>query len=503
MKKQESIIIIGAGLGGLASACMLAKKGYDVTIVEKNESVGGRARIFEQDGFVFDMGPSWYMMPEVFDHFFELMGEKVNDYYTLKKLSPSYRVFLKSDKSHYDFYGDIDKNKETFESIEPGSGQVLVKFLAKLKLQYSIAYNEFMYKNYNSVFDFLTWSVAKVGWKLPLLKKQKQIIESRFKSEILQKVMQYQMILLGTAPGDCPGIYSMMNYVDFGLGVWYPDGGIWKLPEAMEKIAIKNGVKILKNSPVSEIIVEENIAKGVKLTNNNETIFADIVISNADITYTDQHLLKAPYQQYNEKYWDSRMLAPSAFILYLGIKDKIPILEHHNLIFSENWEKGFDQVFRKPEWPEDPSFYVCAPSKTDKNVAPENCENLFVLVPIAPGLVYDDNFEKEYTEKILTELENYAGIENIRDRIMFKKTYSVKDFEIDYNAYKGTALGLAHTIKQTALFRPNNIHKTIKNLFYVGAGTNPGIGMPICIISAELVYKRITKNEDVHPLTSL
>lgn len=502
MNKKQSVIIIGAGIGGLATACMLAKKGYEVTILEKNDMVGGRARVFEKDGFVFDMGPSWYMMPEVFEHFFELMDEKMSDYYSLKKLSPSYRVFLKSDKSYFDFYGDIDKNKETFEKIEPGSGIVLTKFLKKLKLQYGIAYNEFMFKNYNSVFDFLTWSVAKVGWKLPLLKKQKQIIESRFKSEILQKVMQYQMILLGTAPGDCPGIYSMMNYVDFGLGVWYPDGGIYKLPEAMEKIAIKNGVKILLNSSASEIIVENNIAKGVKLENGEE-LFADIVISNADITFTDQHLLKEKDRQFSKKYWDSRMLAPSAFMLYLGIKGEIPKLEHHNLIFSKDWEKGFDQIFHNPAWPDDPSIYVCAPSKTDINVAPEGHENLFVLVPIAPGLSYDDKFEKEYTEKILNEIENYCDIKDIRERIVFQKTYSIKDFELDYNAFKGTALGLAHTIKQTALFRPNNIHKTIKNLFYVGAGTNPGIGMPICIISAELVYKRITGNDSVHPLENL
>ena len=502
MNKNKSVIVIGAGLGGLSSACMLSKKGYDVTLLEKNDSVGGRARVFEKDGFVFDMGPSWYMMPEVFEHFFDLMDEKISDYFTLKKLSPSYRVFLKSDKSHYDFFGDIDKNCKTFESIEPGSGAVLVKFLAKLKLQYSIAYNEFIFKNYNSVFDFLTWSVAKVGWKLPLLKKQQQIIESRFKSEILQKVLQYQMILLGTAPGDCPGIYSMMNYVDFGLGVWYPDGGIWKLPDAMEKIAIKNGVKILKNSSVEEIIVKNDTATGVMLTDKT-ILSADIVISNADIAYTDRHLLKPPYQQYSEKYWDSRMLAPSAFILYLGIDGKIPTLEHHNLVFSKDWNKGFDQIFRAPQWPEDPSFYVCAPTKSDPSVAPANCENLFVLVPIAPGLTYDEAFEKEYTEKILTELETYTGAADIRKRILFQKTYSVKDFAADYNAYKGTALGLAHTLSQTALFRPNNIHKKINNLYFVGAGTNPGIGMPMCIISAELAYKRITNNTDVHPLKHL
>lgn len=502
MQKKESVIIIGAGLGGLASACMLAKKGYQVTLVEKNSTVGGRARVFSEKGFTFDMGPSWYMMPEVFEHFFDLMGEKTSDYFNLRKLSPSYRVFLKSDKSHYDFYGDIEENKKTFERIEPGSGKVLTTFLDKLKLQYAIAYNEFMFKNYNSIFDFLTWSVAKVGYKLPLLKKQKDIIESRFKSEILQKVMQYQMILLGTAPGDCPGIYSMMNYVDFGLGVWYPDGGIWKLPQALESIALKHGVKILTNSPVLEITVADNRATGVILKDKT-VLSSDIVISNADIAYTDQHLLKGNNKQYTQEYWDSRMLAPSAFILYLGIKGEVETLEHHNLIFSQDWNKGFDQVFHKPEWPDDPSIYICAPSKSDPSVAPIGHENLFVLVPIAPGLKYDDAFEKEYTEKILTELETYAGISNIRERIVFQKVYSIKDFELDYNAFKGTALGLAHTFKQTALFRPNNIHKKIKNLFFVGAGTNPGIGMPICLISGELVYKRIVEIKDPKPLNEL
>lgn len=502
MNKKETVLIIGAGIGGLATACYLAKKGYDVTIVEKNSTVGGKARVFTENGFTFDMGPSWYMMPEVFEHFFNLMGENMSDYYTLKKLSPSYRVFLKSDKSQYDFYGDIEKNAQTFEAIEPGSSTVLKTFLKKLQLQYSIAYNEFMFKNYNSILDFLTLSMFKIGYKLPLLKKQKAIIESHFKSEILQKVMQYQMILLGTAPGDCPGIYSMMNYVDFGLGVWYPDGGIWKLPAAMEMIAKKNGVQIITDAPVKTILVDKDRATGVQLE-TGRIMHADIVISNADITYTDQRLLPKGYQQYSDNYWENKMLAPSTFLLYLGIKGKIPNLEHHNLFFPQNWNKGFQEIFHKPAWPEDPSFYICAPSKTDSSVAPEDCENLFVLVPIAPGLSYDETFENTYREKILDELETYAGITDIRNRIMYSRTYSIKDFEIDYNAYKGSALGLAHTLGQTALFRPNNFHKKISNLYFVGASTNPGIGMPICIISAELVYKRITENKSVHPLTEL
>ena len=502
MDTKKSVIVIGAGLGGLGTACLLAKKGYTVTLIEKNSTVGGRARVFEKDGFVFDMGPSWYMMPDVFDHFFSLMGEKTSDYYTLQKLAPSYRIILKSDMKHYDFYGDIVKNTETFETLEPGSGKVLVKFLEKLKLQYSIAYNEFMFKNYNSILDFMSWSVAKVGYKLPLLRKQKAIIESKFKSEILQKVMQYQMILLGTAPGDCPGIYSMMNYVDFGLGVWYPDGGIWQLPRALEAMAKKHGVNIMTNTEVEQILIENNTANGVRLADGT-VLSADIVVSNADVTFTDEHLLAPEYRQHSPEYWDSRVLAPSAFILYLGVEGKIPTLEHHNLIFAKDWQKGFEQIFDKPEWPTDPSFYLCMPSKTDASVAPANHENIFVLVPIASGLEYTPEFEKEYTEKILDEIQQYAGVDNLRARIKYQQVYSVKDFQKDYNAYKGTALGLAHTFSQTALFRPNNVHKKVPNLFYAGAGTNPGIGMPICLISAELVYKRITGNKDVHPLKEL
>ena len=502
MEKKKKVVVIGAGFGGLGVSGMLAKKGYDVTLIEKNSTVGGRARVFQKDGFTFDMGPSWYMMPEVFEHFFSLMGEKVSDHFSLTKLSPSYRVFLKSDGKSYDFYGDIEKNTETFEKLEPGSGKVLVKFLAKLKLQYGIAYNEFMFKNYNSVLDFMSWSVAKVGYKLPLLRKQKGIIESKFKSEILRKVMQYQMILLGTAPGDCPGIYSMMNYVDFGLGVWYPDGGMWKLTTALENMCIKNGVKIMPNSVVSSISVENKKATGIVLE-NGEKIDADIVISNADVAFTDRVLLAPEHRQFTEEYWESRMLAPSAFLMYIGIDGKLSNLEHHNLIFSENWEQGFKEIFNDPAWPQDPSLYICMPSKTDNTVAPGGCENLCILVPIAPGLEYDEAFKEKYTEKILAELEKYAGITDIKNRIKHLKTYCIKDFENDYFAYKGTALGLAHTLGQTALFRPNNIHKEIDNLFYVGAGTNPGIGMPICLISAELAYKRIEGITDVHPLENL
>ncbi len=500
--EQKSVIIIGAGIGGLALAGMLGKAGYKVTIIEKNEMIGGRARVFEDQGFVFDMGPSWYMMPDVFEHFFSVVGEDINDYYKLEKLAPSYQITLKSDGKSYDFYADMEKNKALFESIEPGAGQVLEEFLNETKWQYELSKAEFMYKNYNSIRDFMTLRVMRQGAKLPLFKKQKQIIEKKFKSELLRKALQYQTVLLGTAPGDTPGIYTLMNYVDLVLGEWYPDGGIRAVPASLEAIARKHGAEVLLNAPVQQIIVENDIAKGV-LLENGETLFADIVVSNADVHHTDTRLLPTEYRTKSDKYWDSRVIAPSAFILYLGVKGKLPQMQHHNLLFTKNWEEGFDQIFKKPEWPHDPSMYVCMPSKTDTTIAPADHENLFVLVPIASGLTYDDAFAEQYGDKIIAEIAQYYGIPDLTERIVVRHHYSVKDFIVDYNAFKGTALGLAHTLGQTAIFRPNNVHPKIKNMYYVGAGTNPGIGMPICLISAELAYKRIQNITHPFPLEKI
>lgn len=497
--KQKKVVVVGAGIGGLATACLLAKKGYSVTVLEKNSKPGGRANIFEEKGYLFDMGPSWYMMPDIFEHFFMLMEEKITDHLSLKRLSPSYRIFLKSESKHYDFYSDLEKTIETFESLEKGSGEVLRQYMKTTEYQYKIARDEFMYKNYDSIFDFFNKRVMTEGRKLPLFSKVEKIINTKFNSEILRKVMQYQTVLLGTSPGDAPGIYSMMNYVDFVEGVWYPDGGIYKLIEAMVNIAEKNNVEIKTSCPVSRIVVEGGEVRGV-LLEDGSTIGADIVISNADIVHTDQVLLDKPYRQKSPGYWNKRLMAPSAFILYLGIDGVIPSLQHHNLLFAKDWTKNFLEIFKKPEWPTDPSLYVCAPSKTDLHVAPVGKENLFVLVPIAAGLPHTDEFLQEYADKTIAQMSEYMDIPNLKSRIEFQKIYAVNDFIKDYNAFKGSALGLAHSLGQTAIFRPNNINKKVKNLYYVGAGTNPGIGMPICLISAELVYKRIEKITDPAPL---
>ena len=499
---KQKALIIGGGIGGLATACLLAKKGFDVELVEKNEKIGGRANIFEEKGFVFDMGPSWYLMPDVFEHFFDLMGEKIQDHLELQKLTPSYRIFFKDEGKVLDLNSNVEEDKKLFESLEQGSGAKLEEYLALSKMQYEIAIKDFMYKNYDSVFDFFNKRVMTEGRKLSVLSAMNTYVGKFFKSKIVQKIMQYQLVFLGSSPYNTPALYNIMSHIDFNMGVFYPKGGIYKIIEALGTIAQKNGVKIRTSAPVKQIIIKDKKATGIELE-NGEVISADLVISNADIEHTETKLLPEDSRSLKEKYWKKRTMAPSAFIMYIGMKDQVPSLTHHNLIFSKDWEKNFSQIFDKPQWPEDPSLYVCCPSKTDPTVAPQGKENLFVLVPIASGLEYDEASLAMYKDKILSTMEKEMNIPNFKNRIEYMRVYSVKDFAKDYNAYKGSALGLAHTLMQTAFFRPNNRSKKVNNLYYVGAGTNPGIGMPICLISAELAYKRIMNIKDPHPLEKL
>jgi phytoene desaturase len=507
---NKKVVIIGGGIGGLGTAILLAKKGYDVSIYEKNKNIGGRANIFETQvegvgKFVFDMGPSWYLMPDVFEHFFNSIGENVKDYLDLKKLSPSYRIFFKEEKNEkgeqliVDMHSNLEIDLKTFEKIEAGSDLKLKDYLEKSKYQYEIAKNGFMYKNYNSLFDFLNLRVMTEGPKLHIFSKMHNYVTKFFKSEILQKIMEYQLVFLGSSPYNTPALYNIMNHIDFDMGVYYPQGGIYQIISGLEKIALKNNVKIYTEKPIQKILTKDKKTVGVLLADNQE-VKADIVVSNADMHFTETTLLDNKDRTYFKKYWDKKTLAPSAFIIYLGVKGKIDSLVHHSLLFSKNWKNNFEEIFDKPRLPSDPSFYICCPSKTDSSVAPEGYENLFILVPIASNLEITQEEKISYRNKIISEIEKEMNIPDLNNRIVFERIYSVDDFKNDYNAQNGTALGLAHTMNQTAIFRPNNFSKKVKNLYYVGAGTNPGIGMPICLISAELAYKRIEKINDPSPM---
>ncbi len=487
---KKSAIIIGGGFGGLAAACLLGKHGFKVTVLEKNEQMGGRASVFKAKGFSFDMGPSWYLMPDVFEHFFEILDEDISDYISLKRLSPSYRIFFKDVYERpVDIYGNSKKDAVTFEKLESGSSKVLDRYLDRAEYVYKTAIDKFLYKNYDSIKDFMSPSLAKEAGKLALFSNMDRYVRKYFKSPEIQKIMQYPLVFLGSSPYNAPAIYSLMSHVDFNQGVFYPDKGFGSVVKALEKIAKKYSVHLETNSEVTKIITKNGKAIGVKV--GEQQLFADIVVSDADPHFTEQKLLQPNERDHSDKYWQSRTLAPSALLMYLGVSGKLPQLLHHNLIFSKDWKQNFGQIFDKPQFPDDPSLYISNPSKTDTSVAPKGYENLFVLVPIAAGLNYSKKELEKYANKILKTIEQETKILDLRERIVYKRLFCVDDFETRYNSFKGTGLGLAHTLKQTAVFRPKNISKKVKNLYYVGANTHPGIGVPITLISAELLAKRL------------
>ncbi|MGC4047153.1 MAG: phytoene desaturase family protein [Armatimonas sp.] len=501
MADTKSAIVVGGGIGGLGAACLLAKKGYKVQLFEKNPNLGGVANTFSAEGFTFDMGPSWYLMPDVFENFFNLLGEHVEDHLTLRKLGPSYKIFFKDKDRAVELYSDLERDIPTLEAIEPGCGKALRTYLEKSKFQYDIALEGFVYKNYDTVFDFFNAQTMVQGSKLKVFQKMNKYVESYFSTDEVQKIMEYQLVFLGSSPYDTPALYNIMSHIDFNMGVYYPMGGIHEIPKALANIARKNGAELYPASPVSKILTRNGRAYGVRLASGEEHR-ADLVVCNANIRHAES-LLEPTERQFDDAYWESRTLAPSAFILFLGVEGRCPTLTHHNLIFSQDWRANFAEIFDNPVWPTDPSLYVCAPSITDPTVAPEGCENLFVLVPMAPGMTATDEQLEAYAQKTLTTMEKVMDIPNLRERIKYQRIFWAKDFIENYNNYKGTALGLAHTLNQTAILRPNNISKKVKDLYFVGANTNPGIGMPICLISAELAYKRIAGDKSAGHLKSL
>lgn len=488
---KKHVVIIGAGIGGLSAGALLAKRGYRVTILEKNEKAGGRANIFEAEGFTFDMGPSWYLMPDIFEHFYDLVDENINEHLNLVKLGPSYRVFFPGDKDYpvVDIHSDLEQDLSTLEQFEPGVTPKITKYLERSGKQYEIAKNSFMYRNYNSIRDFFQWELAREGRHMNPLQTMEKYLNKWFKDDRLKKILEYTLVFLGSAPSKTPALYNIMNYIDFHYGVYYPKGGIYTIIESLVNINQKNGASIKTNTAVKQINVENKTATGVTLEDGS-VINADYVISNADLWFTETKLLSPEHQTFPQKFWDKAVMGPSAFIMYLGLDREVDGLTHHNLRFGQDWKRNFQEIFDDPQLPNDPSYYVCKPTHTDTNVAPEGQDILFVLVPIPSGLEPTDSEKQSYRDKVIAMMKSDLDLPELEDMIVYERAYWGDDFGRDYNAYKGTALGMAHTLKQT-LLRPGNQSKKVKNLFYTGAGTNPGIGMPICLISGELVYKRI------------
>lgn len=499
---KKHAVIIGSGFGGVGLAAMLAKAGYAVDVYEKNESLGGRASVFEAEGFRFDMGPSWYLMPDVFAQYFALLGEKVEDHLDLVQLSPSYRVFFKDKGQTVDLYSDLARDAATFEVMEPGAGAQLVEYLRQAKRKYEIGVGRFVYKNYDSFTDFLTREFILEGRQLSVFISMHRYVKRFFKNPDVQKMLQHTLLFLGNSPYNAPALYSMLSHVDLGQGVFYPMGGIGQIIEAIVKIGRTHGAQFHVDAAVSKIEVKDGRACGIHLA-SGEYVAADLVISNADLQYTNLHLLSADERELDEAYWEKKVMSPSAFLLYLGTNKKFPSLVHHNLVFSQDWDANFKEIFDTPVLPHDPSFYVCAPSVTDPSVAPPGKENLFLLVPIASGLELSASELDAYEDKMLATMEYVMGLEGLRESIIYRRRFSVADFAARYHSYRGSGLGLSHTIKQTAIFRPNTYSKKVRDLYFVGGNTNPGIGMPMCLISAQLVYKRLLGDTSDRPLVSL
>jgi len=492
---MKKVIVIGAGLGGLATAALLAKDGYDVEIYEKNTKVGGRANILKKDNFIFDMGPSWYMMPEVFDRFFKLFGKKTSDYYKLLRLNPRYRIFY-GKNNFIDLKDNIDDNVSLFDSIEKGSGKKLLNYLDISKKLYNLSTNSLVYNNIKSPLTLLSKNILTTGIKIlktaNIFQNFDAFVNSYVKDEKLKKVIEFPSVFLGCSPYNQPAFYGLINHADFDLGIWYPQGGIYELSKALEKLCKEYKVKINTNSEITKINIKDGRIKSINL--GKKEIRADIVISNSDYHHTQVDLLENEFQTYNKKYWEKRTKAISAYMIYLGVKGKIDNLKHHNFFFGTDWPKGFHEVFEKPQWQTDPSYYVSCTSKIDSTVAPEGYENLFFLVPMAPGLDDNTKARESYFVKIIKHFEDTIG-EKIDNRIVSKTIFSQRDFTDMFNAYQGTALGLAHTLDQSLFMRPRIVDKKVKGLYYVGQYTQPGIGMPLVIISAQIVEKEVLTNE--------
>jgi phytoene desaturase len=496
VSKKPTAVIVGAGTGGLAVANMLCKSGWQVDVYEQHAKAGGRAGLIEIEGFRFDSGPSWYLMPEVFEHYFSLLDRTIADYITLTRLKPAYKVF-------YDYHDPITITA-TFAAIEPGADKQLAKYLVSSEGAYRLAKKYFLYNTFQSKTTLLQPEIIRHSVTLGRLLSQslKGFVEGSFKQLPLQQILQYPSVFLATSPTKAPALYHLMSHLDFEQGVFYPEGGIYAFIEALQSVGTELGVRHHFNAPVRRIISNAHRATGIELE-NGAIKQADIVISNTDLHFSETQLLEPAAQTYSEASWKKRSSGPSMLLMYLGVSGKLPKLGHHNLVFMKAWQENFEAIFGTKTWPEKPSMYISKPSATDKTVAPAGQENVFVLVPLPAKLVYTQEQLENYAEQCLGLVAELCKIPDLKKRIVVKRLYGPKDFAQQLHAWQGSALGLGHTLWQSAFFRPANRSRKLTNLYYVGGDTQPGIGLPMCLISAELVYKYLTADRSAGPLSSL
>lgn len=486
---SKKVIVIGAGFSGLSAACFLAKDGYEVTVVEKNSIPGGRARKFAAEGFEFDMGPSWYWLPDVFERFFANFDRKPEDYYDLQRLDPSYKVFFENNES-MEIEAQMQALKAQFEELEPGSSDKLDIFLKEALYKYKVAVDKLVYKPGLSLLEFLDWSFVEGAFKVDLLNPIRDHIKKFFSNPKLLEVLEFPVLFLGATPQNTPALYSFMNYADIGLGTWYPQGGLHSVAKGIHKMATELGVNFVFDAEVKSYEKDNKQINIVKTVKGNYQ--ADYIVASCDYHHIDKDILSEQDSNYSESYWQGRTMSPSGLIFYLGIDKKLDNILHHNLFFDKSFDVHAHEIYEDPKWPTDPLFYVCAPSLTDDSVAPEGKENLFFLIPLAPGLEDTEEMRSKYFDLVMDRFENLTK-QNIRDHIIYKRSYAHKDFELDYNAFQGNAYGMANTLMQTHILRPSIKSKNIKNLFFTGQLTVPGPGVPPSLISGEVVAKEVLK----------
>lgn len=485
---RKTIAIIGSGFSALSASSYLKQYGFDVSVFEKNDTVGGRARQLKKEGFTFDIGPSWYWMPDIFEKFFNDFGKSTSDYYQLDKLSPAYKIFFKDEVITI---GDtMDKICAEFERIEPGSSKPLQKFINKAATNYDIAINKVVLKPGISPFELVTPETAtRVD---QFFKTISGDVRKKFKNPKLISTLEFPVLFLGAKPSNTPSFYSFMNYADFGLGTWHPKGGMYEVIKAMKTLAESLGVKIYTNSAVEKINVAQKTATSIQVNGVIKTF--DIVLSGADYHHSET-LLDETYRQYSETYWSKKTFAPSSLLFYVGFNKKLKNIDHHNLFFDTSFETHAEEIYDNPKWPKDPLFYANFPSVTDVSMAPKDCETGFFLIPIAPGIEDTNEIRAQYFDIIISRF-NKLTQQDVTNNIIFKESFCVKDFIKEYNSYKGNAYGMANTLSQTAFLRPKLKSKKVKNLYFTGQLTVPGPGVPPSLISGKLVAQLINKHHN-------
>lgn len=487
---KRSVLVIGSGFAGLSAATSLADKGFQIKIVEKNTDIGGRARKFSTSGFTFDMGPSWYWMPDVFEAYFNKFGRQVSDYYELERLDPSYKVVY-SKEEQVDIPAMMPELEALFEKYQPGAGKQLKKFMAQAAYKYEVGINKLVYKPGRSLMEFASPRLLYDVVRMDVFQSMAKHVRKFFTNDKLIQLMEFPVLFLGALPENTPALYSLMNYADMALGTWYPKGGMHKIVEGMAALAREKGVEILTDHEV--LSINSKNGKVTSVTTSQGELLADVVIGGADYHHIESKLLAPADRNYSDDYWDKRVMAPSSLIYYLGIDKKLEGLLHHNLFFDTDFKPHAHTIYTDPQWPEDPLFYVSVVSKTDPTSAPEGCENVFILIPVAPDLEDTEDIREHYYELVMNRLEALTG-QSVKEHVIYKRSYAHQDFKDDYHSFKGNAYGLANTLTQTAILKPALKNKKLSNLYYTGQLTVPGPGVPPSIISGQVVADEVAKD---------